>query len=379
MADFTGDMESIPGMGMAPSTVSGRSSAAKMFASFLVAQHENDSSWPTTADELTEEQANSPALYERYAFYLANVVESGRGRGVLALGSAKNYLRAAGQGQANGPHAKPGSKLRELLLPNNWMSKIVDQMVRRFVLRAIAEGTELSSSATPLALIQLRAIIESLARANSPEAAFRAIVQLETYMACGRGGEVATVSWPLVNWSHTINNRVFTWSEVKTHKQYPVPTFSDRSHPDSDVYEVEGNAAIHGQFNRGGPPEEGEAKLLLPQFAGLAGGANKVSRMLKDSVEGAGKWEQVGNLNGDPNFTSHSFGNGATAEMNAHGVPPMIQIDLTGHSAGGGGGGAGGGGGGGGGGVPAKGSAWFNYHNATEASVSQGNFRQIGV
>ena len=97
------------------------------------------------------------------------------------MGSAKNYLRAAGQDESNGPHAKAGSKLQELLVSNNWMSKIVDQMVRRFVLRAIAEGTELSSSATPLALIQLRAIIESLARANSPEAAFRAFVQLQTY------------------------------------------------------------------------------------------------------------------------------------------------------------------------------------------------------
>ena len=377
MADFAGDMESIPGMGMAPSTVSGRNSAARMFASFLVAQHEKDTSWPSTADELTEEQANSPALYERYAFYLTNVVESGRGGGALALGSAKNYLRAAGQDEANGPHAKAGSKLQELLFSNNWMSKIVDQMVRRFVLRAIAEGTELSSSATPLALIQLRAIIESLARANSPEAAFRAFVQLQTYMACGRGGEVATVSWPLITWSWTLKNRVYTWGELKTHKQYPVPTLPDRSDPDSDVYEVEGNAAIHGQFNMGGPAEKGESKLLLPQFAGLAGGATKVSRMLKDSVEGAGKWERVDILNGDPNLTSHSFGNGATAEMNVHGVPPMIQVDLTGHSPGGGGGGAGGGGGGGG--LPAKGSAWWNYHNATEASAAQGKFRQIGV
>ena len=94
--------------------------------------------------------------------------------------------------------------------------------------------------------------------------------------------------------------------------------------------------------------------------------------MLKDSVEGAGKWERVDILNGDPNLTSHSFGKGATAEMNVHGVPPMTQVDLTGHSPGGGGGGAGGGGGGGGGGLPAKGSAWWNYHNATEASAAQG-------
>lgn len=263
MADFAGDMESIPGMGMAPSTVSGRSSAARTFVSFLVVQHEKDASWPITAEELTEAQANSPALFERYAFYLANVVESRDGK-PLALGSAKNYLRAAGQELANGPQATPGSKLKELLSPFNWMSKIVDQMVRRFVLRAIAEGTELSSSATPLALVQLRAIIESLARANSPEAAFRAFVELQTYMACVRGGEVATVSWPLVIWSYTLNNRVYTWGEKKTAKQYPVPTLPDRSDPFSDVYEVEGNAAIHGQFNLGGPAERGEAKLLFP-------------------------------------------------------------------------------------------------------------------
>jgi hypothetical protein len=102
--------------------------------------------------------------------------------------------------------------------------------------------------------------------------------------------------------------------------------------------------------------------------------------MLKDSVEGAGKWEKVEILHGDPNLTSHSFGNGATAEMNAHGVHPMIQVDLTGHSPGGGGGGAGAGGGGGGsGGMPAKGSAWWNYHIATESSAAQGKLKQIGV
>ena len=101
MADFAGDMESSLAWAWPPAPL-GRNSAARMFASFLVAQHEKDTSWPSTADELTEEQANSPALYERYAFYLANVVESGRGGGALALGSAKNYLRAAGQDEANG-------------------------------------------------------------------------------------------------------------------------------------------------------------------------------------------------------------------------------------------------------------------------------------
>ena len=65
---------------------------------------------------------------------------------------ATDNLLAAGRHLASGPHAsKPGSKLN-VYSSGSWMSKIVDQMVRRFVLRAMDEGTELPSSAPPLFL-----------------------------------------------------------------------------------------------------------------------------------------------------------------------------------------------------------------------------------
>jgi len=60
-----------------------------MFDIFLKAQHESDPRWAPTADKLTEEQANSPGLYERYAFF------SGKCRGVGARRGA------AGGGDGN--------------------------------------------------------------------------------------------------------------------------------------------------------------------------------------------------------------------------------------------------------------------------------------
>jgi hypothetical protein len=165
---------------------------------------------------------------------------------------------------------------------------------------------------------------------------------LLSYMAAGRGGEVATVSWPLVNFSYALDSGVFIWGDQKKSKQYPVPMITACESPYLDTYFIHGCAATFGQFVRGGPAEYGEAKLWFPQFASSSGNATKVSRMLQDCASGTTAFKRVDICHGNPKLTSHSFSHGTMAEMGAAGVHPLNQCDLKGHASGGGGGGGGG-------------------------------------
>ena len=154
------------------------------------------------------------------------------------------------------------------------------------------------STAPPLFLKQLHDIVEEFSRANSPDAAFRAFVLLQTYLSVGRGGEVASSSWTRLKWDFALDNAVNTWGEPKTGKEFPVPMCPHASSQFGDSYWVMGCAAIMGQFNLGGPPRDGESKLLLPQFIGVESGAPKVTRILRVSVLGNGEWVAVPSCQG---------------------------------------------------------------------------------
>ena len=363
MSEFTGEMGAIRIKGSRPSTLNGNVSAEKAFGSFLAAQNFQDPRWPKKATELTKEQRESPAMFERCAHFYASNLQLGRKEDTgLLLGSAKNYLRANARALGVGDAVQ--------------ISKIVDKLVYFFVLRAIDEGVDVTSSAPPLYLEQLYKVIEALVRVNDAEASFRASVLLLSYDAVGRGGEVASLCWPLVHWSYDIGNCKFTWSEIKTGKQYPVPLLPHRDKPDGDPYLQMGNAAAHGQFNRGGPPEQGESLPLFSQFSAISGAATKVSDMLKDLATGTSKWPKVPELHGNKKFSSHSIAHGSHCEMSAQGVPPLNQCDLKGHSAGKGVGVSGGAGGAAANAsLPGMGSAFWTYHQATPASVAIGKIK----
>ena len=292
MADFSGDMDAITRKGSSASTINGTVSASKALSAFLHEQNLQDNRWPKNAKELTLEQRQSSAMYERIAHFYANSVELGRKKdSTLELGSAKNYLRDNARTLGAGEDVQ--------------ISKIVDKLVNYFVLRAIDEGVDcLSSSAPPLYLKQLYKVIEALTRANTSEASFRALVLVLTYDAVGRGGEVGALCWPLVRWAYDIDNGLFTWCKRKTGKQYPVPLLPHRDNPDGDAYYQMSNAAAHGQFNRVGPARNGEALPLFSQFSDLKGNATKVSNMLKDLATGTSKFVKVGILEGNEDLAA---------------------------------------------------------------------------
>ncbi len=137
-ASGAASMGSILSIGTAASTLDGRDSARKNFAEFLVDQNIIDRSWPATFEGLTEVQANDVTLYERYAYWLTYEKESLRGA-AFALGTRKDYVRSAGQQLAQ-RFSKPGNNLSKLDTQNNWMSKIVLNLLRLAIQRAADEG-----------------------------------------------------------------------------------------------------------------------------------------------------------------------------------------------------------------------------------------------
>jgi len=364
------DMPSIPSLGISQATVQGRASSKVSFEKFLVEQHGCDDSWPKTMQELTEDQANDKALYERYAYWLTYESESSRG-GALSLDTIKSYVRTAAQIMKQKFGDTAGSNLAKLdsTGPANWMSRIVSNITRLVVQQAFDEGVDLHSEPSPLHLHHVKAITVRLAEAGTQDAAFRKLVILMSFIAAGRCGEVASVAWPLIRWDYALGVPVVKWRDIKSSKDKPVVLLPSRLSSDGDIFIGLGDCAVLGQFCIGGPSE-----FLFSQFANLAGAgvAPKVSKMLQALVPGApGDYskftvDDLGLLAHPP--TSHDIRHGAVETMEANGVGPGHVIDVTGHAPGSRGDDKTG---------VQQGSALSSYHKTTPSRVTVGKCLEI--
>ena len=246
---------------MSAATVKARKSTMASFNTFLEEQHQVDETWPSTMESLTEEQANDRTLYERFAFWLTYTSESARGD-AYALGTIKSYVRSAAQIMWQ-KFKTPGSNLSMLEGPSNWMTKIVTNMERLVMQREFEAGNELSNEAPALHLRHIEAIGAALSGAGTQEAAFRKLVIMLSFLACGRCGEVASLAWPLVKWDHALGAPILMWRDYKNSKDKPVVLLCNNSNSDGDIFLAFADAAAQGQFNLGGPVSEGENKFLF--------------------------------------------------------------------------------------------------------------------
>ena len=202
----------------------------------------------------------------------------------------------------------------------------------------------------------VEAVVSSLTRANTQEAAFRKLVILQTFSAVGRGGEVAATTVNQIEQSRAFLLHKLLWYNFKTNKFKPaviLPAFQEWS---SDLMLAYADATIFGQLNLGGPSLTGDNKFIFPQLAKVRQTATKISKMLQDHVTGANsQYHPVQGLT--PGVSSHSLRHGGFDEMDAHGVEGSKQSDAAGHAHRGEGSG-------GSGGEP--------YHNISDKNVIMG-------
>jgi hypothetical protein len=151
---------------------------------------------------------------------------------------------------------------------------------------------------------------------------------------------------------------------LKNSKDKPVVLVCNKNNSDGDIFVAYADAAVHGQFNLGGPAEEGAGKALFHQFFAVNGVATKVSNMLQSLVPGAtGAYSQhtVAELDDHDGISSHSIKHGSIEEMEANGVHSGNCTDLSGHAPSSD--------------TQAKtGSAFDKYHRASNARVAVGKF-----
>lgn len=154
------------------------------------------------------------------------------------------------------------------------------------------------------------------------------------FAAAGRGGEVASCAWNLINFDHALGLNYFDWIDYKNSKKKPVPILPGLT-PDSDVFLAFGDCAINGQFNIGGATIERFGKSVFTQFDGLSDVSTKVTSMLTCFAPmGTGCYGKYSVEGLDEDATSHSLRHGACDEMSAHGVFPSHRTDLSGHASG---------------------------------------------
>jgi hypothetical protein len=164
------------------------------------------------------------------------------------LGTIKAYVRTAAQLMAK-KFEKLGSNLAKLEIANNWMSKIMGNVDRLVMQRAFKDGTEITGESSPLHLHHVKAIAAKLTKANSKDGAFRKLVIMLSFMACGRCGEVVSVAWYLLKWNYALGVPVITWRDFKNSKDKPVVLLCSLESSDGDILIAFGDAAAHNQFN----------------------------------------------------------------------------------------------------------------------------------
>ena len=188
--------------------------------------------------------------YERFAAYLAHFHESNRG--ALALSTVVEYVRklinlAKTKFGAVAEH-KPFFVCLDVG-DKGWLNGVLARLERLFSQRAAADGTDLSSQATPVLAGHLRDVSRACAQHGQPESLLRRLVLMLTWCATGRASEIATLSWNQLSWDALIAAPMFVWNQLKTSKQKQVLLLAG---PDrfTCVFKLFGDVFATGYFSR---------------------------------------------------------------------------------------------------------------------------------
>lgn len=227
---------SISAVGSSASTVAAQTVAVNAYLAFTGHQSIEDAS----AEELC-----NPATYGKFAYYLVNRDKP------LKLSTIEGYIRKVfgvagktyGTDVAWAPFfqsAQPGDS-------NSWLNRLLVSVTRAMVQQAVEDGTELKSQATPIGHELLALVSATLARHGSPDSIKRKLILNFVFSACGRAGEVSTLSWNLLAYDFQFKAVVFVWTQLKTSKQKYVLLLPSE-HRLLCMYKHFGDAFITGVF-----------------------------------------------------------------------------------------------------------------------------------
>ena len=308
-------------LGAADSTAAGRVTDKKLFNKYL----EGQDFYSNNYDAITALEANDTRLYGNYAVWLLDAKKTDGES--YAMNSISGFLRGAAQ-LLKEKHG--GEWLDKLDAPNNWMTQMARNTEGLIITAAYEHGLQVVNAADSLTLPLLLEVVTAYRKCGHADAAKRALALQLVFMAGGRGGEVAAVTWSLLQWDPLARVLIINWREFKKNKSKMAVLLPARSDPDGDIYRCMADAAAHGIFNAQECVTEYNV-VLLPRLS-----STKLSQFLQDLVVGSKavgySAYRVASLEPDKSWSSHSLRHGALETAESNGVDRTHRHILSGHA-----------------------------------------------
>lgn len=283
----------IAGQGESASLLAAHKSTIALFFKFrsssgLLQAHYPFSTWEGALEHLV----CTTFTVESFAYYLTHEHKKA-GAEFLSAGTLTQYLSNFMNAAKRRFPTNPFFACMDPADSNNWYKQLLKSVTRTVAKRALKAGLDLSFQAPPLYRADMILVSKALARhANAPNFAkqdmLRRLMLNMTFQACGRAGEIMTLSWDLIEWDKRFRVPVAKWMQLKVSKQKPVIFMVGRERH-SCLWKGFGDAFIaqvfrpdNGQASSSKPGDDDvDVNWLFPDFAGKSSVGSSLSDWLK--------------------------------------------------------------------------------------------------
>lgn len=215
---------SIPSAGASDATVKANASTQQLFIKFCT--HEStQGAYPFAKwEDVTADTLCSCRMYERFAHFVTHTYKTAKDKNYAmstALAEIRRLFQLAKARYGGVDSWAPFFASVDATDTNqaSWFHGLLRNIERTFVRRSLKAGEDLVSSAAPISRRIVLAVMRALVRERSKESIKRRLMLDLVYHGCGRGSEVATLTWNLLSWDETLGTAYFVWTQLKTSKQ----------------------------------------------------------------------------------------------------------------------------------------------------------------
>eukprot|EP01138_Halocafeteria_seosinensis_P014020 gb/GECG01014317.1/.p1 GENE.gb/GECG01014317.1/~~gb/GECG01014317.1/.p1 ORF type:complete len:655 (+),score=74.53 gb/GECG01014317.1/:1-1965(+) len=165
------------------------------------------------------------------------------------------------------------------LSDSDWFMQIGNRIRNLVSQRCMRDGIPFAEKAPPMLRCDLIEFARRFLAENNPEAMMRRAAIVINWLAVGRAGEVALMTWNCLSLPITGEYLTADWAQKKTSTFQPMSFFPDRSNYEIDCLHCFGTYLITSRGNYG------EQNFIFPQLQRIKAPATKLTTWLKEKDE----------------------------------------------------------------------------------------------
>ena len=224
------DVASMSARGSAPSTKRVQESVLARYRDFRLSHPTLTAEYSPNFADISAAVVCAELFYCRFAQWLTHTYRTpaatgkgGKGKH-LALSTTIEYIRKL----INLAREQHGHTAEHVLFftcldadnngNTNWFRRLLANVTRDCVARAVKLGEDVVNVATPMYREHLVGVCRALARHGSKDSVYRRLALALIFQACGRAGEIVTLSFVQVQWNALLRGVAWQWTQLKTGK-----------------------------------------------------------------------------------------------------------------------------------------------------------------